>query len=164
MPTTTVVRSTHAGAAAVQLRVSGASFADIAATLGMSDAAAALRAVERELAAQGHMNADARDRLRAETSARLEWCMSLAAERAENRQDPEQLAAIKTMVSIIDRYSRLHGLDQPTEVVVHTPTATELEQWVATMVRTTMPQLEEADVIDLGDEDIEETVSVGPVD
>jgi hypothetical protein len=34
-------------------------------------------------------------------------------------------------------------------MIVHTPTQTELDQWVATMVQHTMPALAEADVIDV---------------
>jgi hypothetical protein len=151
---TAVATPTRIGAAAVQLRVSGASFEDIATTLGLRNARAALTAVTRELEAQAKLDVHNRDRLRQEESMRLEALMASVWAKATDPDCDEHLPAIRTAVTIIDRHARLHGLDAPSEVVVHTPTQTEMDQWVATMVAHTMPQLVEADVIDLDDDDI----------
>lgn len=140
--------TTNTGAAAVQLRLSGASFADIADILGLSNSRAALRAVERELAAQSSANEDEKARLRRETSMRLEALIYSVWDKATDPDCDEHLPAIRTAVTIIDRHAKLHGLDQPSEVIIHTPTQTELDQWVAAMVSHTMPDIIEGDVID----------------
>lgn len=152
----TAVRPTRAGAAAVQLRVSGASFEDIAVTLGLRNARAALTAVQRELEAQAKLDVHNRDRLRQEESMRLEALMASVWAKATDPYCDEHLPAIRTAVTIIDRHARLHGLDAPSEVVVHTPTQTELDQWVATMVAQTMPQLTEGSIGFDDDDDIVE--------
>lgn len=137
------------GAAALHLRVNGASYADIAMTLGLASARSALHVVTDELAEAGQLDTDAKERLRAEESARLEALMGSVMTKALDPEHPEHLVAVRAAVTVIDRHIKLHGLDAPSEVIVHTPTQTELENWVATMVHHTMPQLEEADVIDV---------------
>lgn len=56
---------------------------------------------------------------------------------------------MRAAVTIIDRRIRLYGLDAPTEITVHNPTQTELEQWVAQMVTHVMPALQEPDIVDV---------------
>lgn len=152
--------TTNAGAAAVQLRLSGASFADIADILGLSNSKAALKAVERELAAQSSENEDEKARLRRETSMRLEKLIESVWTKATEPSDPEHLPALRTAVTIIDRHAKLHGLDQPSEVIVHTPTQTELDQWVAAMVANTMPDIIEGEVVDFEDDEVLELAPV----
>jgi hypothetical protein len=138
------------GAAAVQLRVSGASYSDIALTLGLRNARTALTMVTKELALQGEGEDDARDRLRNEESARLMHLLGPVMTRASDVMDPEHLAAVRTAVTIIDRRIKLLGLDAPTEITIHTPTQTELDNWVTAMVVEAMPNaaLEEPDIIE----------------
>lgn len=133
------------GAAAVALRVAGASFADIATTLGLSSPRRALQVVEQELADRV-TDADV-DVQRAEASARLEALMASVWPKASNPDDPEHLPAVKTAVGIVDRHIRLHGLDRPSEVIVHTPTSQELETWVAAMASIGVPEVVEADIV-----------------
>ena len=144
----TDVATTDIGAAAVQLRVSGASFEDVARTLGLSSTRHAIRLVTNELAARAEEDADPRNRLRAELSSALEELRKSVWAKATNPESDEHLVAVRAAVSVIDRQAKLHGLDAPSEVVIHTPTQTELDQWVATMVEQTMPQLEEGDIIE----------------
>lgn len=143
----------RAGAAAVQLRVSGASYADIAETMGLESPRSAIRLVSNELAAcaaEDDEIGDERSRLRAEESERLLVLLNGMMRRAADRTDPEQIAATRTAVQIIERRVKLHGLDAPTEITVHTPTQTELEQWVTAMTQQAMPKaaLEEPDILD----------------
>lgn len=133
------------GAAAVQLRVSGASFADIAMTLGLRNAKAALKAVTDELSEQGEKDEDKRERLRAETNMALDSMLQGLYDKAHDPADPEHLPAIRTAVTLLDRRARLNGLDAATEVLVHTPTQTEMDQWVASIVQRSMPTVQEAD-------------------
>jgi hypothetical protein len=51
---------------------------------------------------------------------------------------------------MVDRHARLLGLDMPTEVIVYTPTASEIDAWVASMIQTATVidgEVEEADVL-----------------
>lgn len=144
----------RAGAAAVQLRLHGASYEDIAETLGLATARGALTLVTRELAAQSEGMDEDRDHLRRVESARLDELLVAMMGKATDGSDPEHIPAARAAMSIIDRRIKLFGLDAPTEVTIHTPTQTELDSWVAQMVSATMPPqaLEEPDI--LGDEDI----------
>lgn len=134
-----------AGAAAIALRVAGASFADVAVTLGLSGATEALHLVEATLAAQ--LTPESVEVQRAEASARLEALLASVWERAQNPMDPEHLNAVKGAREVIDRIIRLNGLDRPTELIVHTPTSAELERWVAGVLSQDAPAVVEADVI-----------------
>jgi hypothetical protein len=136
------------GTAAVQLRVSGASFADIATTLGLSKPRDAVRLVSNELARQAEEDTDERDRLRRETNMQLEACIKSVYRKATNPESDEHLPAVRTLITVLDRRAKLNGLDAPTEVLVHNPTQTELDQWVAMMVEQSMPNIEEGDIIE----------------
>jgi hypothetical protein len=142
------------GPAAIALRTSGANYADIAETLGLADARAALQCITRELERQGMNDLDAKERLRAETAVQLDALLASVWIKAENPSDPEHITAVRTAVTVLDRRIRLLGLDAPSEVIVHTPTTTELEQWVAHLVKGTMPQLREADIVDIDSHDV----------
>lgn len=136
------------GAAAVQLRVSGASFETIATTLGLSGGApAALRVVTDELASHGEDSKDARERLRAETNMVLDAALHSCSGKAMNPEHDEHLVALRTLITVLDRRAKLNGLDAPTEMIVHNPTQTEIDQWVASMVQQTMPDVDEDDDI-----------------
>ena len=134
-----------AGAAAIALRVAGASFADVAVTLGLSGATEALHLVEATLAEQ--LTPESVEVQRAEASARLEALLAGCWDKATNPDHPEHLLAVKSAREVIDRVIRLNGLDRPTEVVIHTPTSAELERWVAGVLSTDAPAVVEADVI-----------------
>jgi hypothetical protein len=136
------------GAAAVALRLSGASYADIAMTLGLSSPQAALQSVTRELSTR--IDATSREELRALEAARLDALLdSVWAKATGVDGHDEHLEAVRTAMRLIDRRIRLYGLDAPTEVVVHTPTQTEIDVWVAQMVTHTMPALPEPDIVDV---------------
>jgi hypothetical protein len=135
----------NAGAAAVALRVAGASFADVAVTLGLSSATEALHVVEAALAET--LTPESVEVQRAEAAARLEALIGTVWPKATNPDHPEQLIAVKTARELIDRVIRLNGLDRPTELVVHTPSANELERWVTGMLAHTVPEVVEADVV-----------------
>lgn len=137
-----------AGRAGVALRLAGASYAEIADTLALVDAAAARDLVVASLATM-ETDADARDHLRTEEAARLERLLRGVWHKATTPADPEHLPAARVALSLIDRHARLLGLDQPTEVVVYTPAAAEIDQWVTAMIErtTTVIDVEEADVV-----------------
>jgi hypothetical protein len=143
------------GAAAVQLRVNGTSYEDIAMTLGLSSPRAALTLVSRELAQQGEGMEEERDELRRVEAARLDELLVSVMAKATDPECSEHLPAVRTAVTIIDRRIKLYGLDAPTEITVHTPTATELDNWVASMVAHSMPPQAALEPDIMGDDIIE---------
>ena len=138
-------------AAALALRLAGAGYDEVADALGLSNASVARAMAEEALEARAWDNVAGRDRMRAENGARLERLLRSVWSKATQPDHPEHLAAIKVAKEVIDRHCKLYGLDAPTEVVIHTPTANEIDQWVANMIGATVaPMLAmEADIIDV---------------
>jgi hypothetical protein len=123
----------------VALRLAGASYVEIAEALAFADAKAARALVETWL---GESASDAdRAALRTTETLRLERLLRGVWGKATNPDHPEHLPAAKVALAIIDRHSRLHGLDAPAEVVVHTPTTAEIDAWVANMTAVGMSEL-----------------------
>lgn len=149
VPGTSSRASTRSGRAAVELRVSGASYADIADTLALSGASEALRLVEAELAQ--HLTSESVEVQRAEVSERLLELLRSVWPRATDPDDAEHLPAQRVALALVDRHIRLHGLDRPTEIILHTPTANELERWVSAVTAQEMPPIVEADVVPFGE-------------
>lgn len=132
--------------AAVGLRIAGAAYSEIAEVLGYSNATTARQAVERSLAST--VGQESREQLRFLEARRLERILRGLWKKATDDKNAEHLAAARTALAVIDRHSKLYGLDAPTEMVVYTPAASELEAWVsrmATQVRGELPA--EADII-----------------
>ena len=139
------------GEAAVALRMAGASYDDIANTLGYKNASTVSAVVERSLAAG--LTDDQRDSARELAGRRIERLLRAVWGKATNEAHPEHIAAVRTARELIDRHSRLYGLDAPTQMVVRTATTDQLEQWVTTVLAHAVPEVEEADVIDVEVED-----------
>jgi hypothetical protein len=141
-------RRARNGAAAVALRLAGASYTEIAEALALTDAKAARSAVETTLAAQ--TTEQTREQLRGEEAARLERLLRGVWGKATNPDHAEHLPAAKVALAIIDRHVRLHGLDAPAEVIVHSPTTAEIDAWVASMTAVSLTDLRalEASVVD----------------
>lgn len=143
--------TTRTAASAVALKIAGASYEEVALTLGLPSAAHARKLVEKDLAARAEDAApEQRQMLRAEASARLERLMRAMWTKATTPADPEFVPASRQALALVDRYIRLHGLDAPAEVMIHTPAQAELDAWVAQMLGLTgqgIPEVEEADVI-----------------
>lgn len=137
------------GRAALALRLAGASYSEIAENVGYADHVVARQAVVRELATH-ESDEEVRERLRAEEGARIERLLIGVWQKAINPRDPEHLSAVKVAISLIDRHSRLYGLDAPQEVVVHNPTAAEIDQWVASVIDESraLVDIVEADVVE----------------
>jgi hypothetical protein len=132
--------------AAVALRIAGATYSEIARTLGYSSVTRARQAVERALAAS--VGEDDREQMRFIEGRRLERLLRGLWKKATDEQGEEQLAAARTALAVIDRHAKLYGLDAPTVHAVYSPTATEMEQWlagVAAQVREGQP--DEYDII-----------------
>lgn len=132
---------------AVALKIAGATYTEIAEALGYSSAHNARLATERALAAS--VGDEDREQLRFIQGRRLERLLRGLWVKATNEKHPDQIAAARTALAIIDRHIKLTGTDAPTQMVVHSPTAGEIEQWVAAMaaqVAVGMP--EEKDILE----------------
>jgi hypothetical protein len=143
-------RPSRQGAAALGLRLAGAGYDEIAETLGCEHAWAAREAVEATLANRALADRDGRERLRAEEGARLLRLLRSVWTKAMTDDHPEHLPAVKVAADLIARHTRLYGLDAPAEIVVHSPTAAEIDRWVAARVSSTTAPLRamEAVVVD----------------
>lgn len=120
--------------AAVQMKLAGATWSDIAETLGYPTPRAALVATEKAMERALREDTESREKMRKVAGARLDRLLRGVWPKAVDPDHPEHLVAADKARSIIDRHIKLYGLDAPTEVVVHTPTTTELERWVAKVV------------------------------
>lgn len=145
-------KSYRQASAAVALKLGGASFAEIAEALGLADSKVARTMVESELAARS-FDPKARELLRAEAASRIERLLKSVWPKAMDSGNVEHLAAVKVARELVDRHVRLFGLDAPAEVVVHAPTASEIDQWVSRMLGGNVEELMamEDDVIDVGE-------------
>lgn len=141
--------------AALQLRVAGADWDDIAQVLGFPTGRQALVAVEKAL--EKELRDTSKEALRQMASKRLDRLLQAVWPKAINEDSPEQLPAVGKAREIIADFRKVHGLDAPTEISLHSPAQSEIEQWVSSLVATQVPQLEEADIFELDESDWEET-------
>ena len=143
-------------AAALALRLAGAGYDEVADALGLATAQLARTKAEEALEARAWDDVQGRDRMRAENGDRLERLLRGVWAKATNPDHPEHLAAVKVAKEVIDRHCRLYGLDAPTEVIIHTPTANEIDQWVANMIGASVEPLMamEAQVIDVPSDEV----------
>lgn len=133
--------------AALQLRLAGATWDEVAEVIGYPTAREALvateRALERELRTE-----ESQKMMRGLAGKRLERLLRSVWTKAIDEKNPEHLNAVTKARELIAQHTKLFGLDAPTEVTLHTPAAQELEQWVAEVTKVNRPELEEADIFD----------------
>lgn len=115
--------------AALALWTAGATYGDIAAQLKFRSPQVAQIAIERALSEQVDDHAD-RTKQRRKVSLTLERMMRSIMPKAVNPDHPEQLAAVRTTVSILDRYSKLNGLDAPIQVDVNMPDNDQFQRFI----------------------------------
>jgi hypothetical protein len=132
--------------ASVQLALAGANWDEIATAMGYPTGRTAKVAVERALEKQ--LTSTDREILRRFTNARLERLLRSVWPKAINPDHPDHLIALTKARDLIGDHRKLYGLDAPTEVVVHNPTAHELEQWVSRVVTQSLPQVTEYDILE----------------
>ena len=134
--------------AALTLRLAGASYSEIADTVGFKGEVQARAAVVNALSV---MDADpeAVNNLRSVDSARIERLLRGVWQKATSPNDPEHLPAAKMALNLIDRHIRLHGLDAPQEVVVYNPTAAEIDAWVTKVVADGGYEVLEGEVLEI---------------
>lgn len=100
---------------AVGLRLSGASYTDIARVLEYTSPAQARQAIERVLASTADSPEDLKN-MRVLQTRRYERLLQSVMSKAVDPEDAEHLAYNGRALAIIDRISKLHGVDAPTQV------------------------------------------------
>lgn len=133
--------------AALSMSLSGATWGEIAESLGFPTPRAARTATEKALARQLEREDD-REKMRKMAGARLERLLRGIWTKAIDPNSPEQMSAISRSRELIADYSKLWGLNAPTEVTVHSPSQSELEDWVLRMTATMVPAVEEPDIFE----------------
>jgi len=136
------VRKSHA---AIALRIAGATWAEIALSLGYPTPRQALVATEKAL--EKELDDTDRAHLRKLAGVRLDRLLRSVWAKALDDNCPEQMTAIARARDLIGDQRRLFGLDAPTEVVVHNPTQHEIERWVAQVV-SVQSTVDEADIFE----------------
>jgi hypothetical protein len=124
----------------VALWVRGANYSDLADEFGVSVPTARM-AVERVLADSLDDNED-KAKQRHRVALQLDAFLRSVVDRALDKTDDQQLAYLRAAMMVVDRKSRLLGLDAPINVQLGLPTKDELDQWVAAVAHfngTAMP-------------------------
>lgn len=143
--------------ATIYLKMAGATYTEIAETLGYASANHARLAFERALAA--NVGPEEREQQRFIANRRLERILRSMWSKSTDEESPEHLAYARTALAYIDRMIRLNGLDAPTEVTVYTPGSVEIEQWLkkatAKMVEAGPDEVDiiEGETIELDDDE-----------
>lgn len=142
--------------AALQMKLAGASWDEIAEVIGYPTARQALVATERALEKELHTE-QSQKQLRGLAGKRLERLLRSVWSKAIDPANPEHLQALARAREIIDRHAKLYGLDAPTEFVVSSPTQSQLEKWVSAVMQERQPQIAEVDIFDVEvtDEDVQ---------
>ena len=124
-----------------------ASWIEIAEVLGYPTARAAKVAVEQAL--ERSLQSADRDHMRRYAATRMERLLRRVWGRANNEEDPDQLAYVREARAIIGDQVKLWGLAAPSEVVISSPSQNEIEAWVASVHQASTPELQEADIFDI---------------
>lgn len=130
---------------AITLRRSGATWDEIAEVLGFPTGHHCQLATEKALQ-KALDNPEGRAFMRKLAGDRLDRLLRSVWKDSINEGSPTHLASMDRALKIIDRQAKLHGLDAPTEYVVSTPTAAEIERWVSEVSGAGTKQIEEADI------------------
>lgn len=145
-------------AAALQLRIDGAGWYDIAQVLEFSSAADARQAVEVALAAEPKDH-ESVEEIRHMESRRIERVMSSLSRRATNPKDPDHLQYARTFLMAVKQHTELHGAQAPAKVdITYNPSAKQLEEWVSGVAEALHGRTQEAEILEA------EVVSDGPSD
>lgn len=117
--------------AALEMRLMGYQWDEIAEVVGYPDAQRAQVAFENALEKQLADDPDSRKALRQITSRRYERLLRGVWKKALDPENAEQMIAQRRALDILAAQAKLLGLDAPAEVVIHAPTNTMLQEWVS---------------------------------
>lgn len=131
---------------ALALSLQGANWRTIARQCGYPTERAAKVAVELML--ERRLDAMDRQHLRLLVSGRLDALLKPLWKKATDEESPEHLAAVGRAREIIADTRKLWGLDAPQEITIHSPTQEQIDEWVARVMTGTLPEVEEADIVE----------------
>jgi hypothetical protein len=134
--------------AALSMAIAGANWSEIAQALGYPTPRMARVATEKALERDLHSESS-QVAMRELAGAKLDRLLRSVWKRAINEEDPDQVSYVREARSLVADWRKLFGTDAPSEVVVTSPSMVELEKWVAGMVASQVPQLEEGDIFDV---------------
>lgn len=132
----------------IEMRLMGYGWDDIATVLGYPTPRSALVAFEGALERQLQDDHTSAAKMRDLAGRRLERLLRSCWKQAIDENHPAQMAAIDRALKILENHARLFGLNAPTEMVVHSPTASEIHGFVAKVVSAANSGLEEDDIFD----------------
>lgn len=133
---------------ALALWTAGANYADIAAQFRFRTPAVAQMAIERALSESVDDTTD-RAKLRRRMSLTLDRLLRAVMPKAIDSTNPEQLPAVRVALTVVERYSRLNGLDAPTQVEISGPDNDKFLQLVTAAAKgMNLDVPEEADIFD----------------
>lgn len=145
--------------AALALRQKHVSWQDIAEQLGYPSPRHAIVAVERALAA-GLDDSESKDFMRMLAGKKLEELIYSAWQKATDDEHPEHLQAIGKVRELIADHAKLFGYVAPMEVSIYNPSQREIDEFVGTLMKDKVPQLEQGDIFEM--EEDEDGVFVAP--
>jgi len=116
------------------LWTSGATYADIAHQFKFRSPAIAQMAIERALSESVDDTTD-RTKLRRRMSLTLDRLLRAVMPKAVDTTNPEQLPAVRTALTVVERYSRLNGLDAPQEINLNLPDNEKFTQFIEAAAR-----------------------------
>ena len=133
---------------ALEMRLMGYGWDDIASVLGYPTPRAALVAFETALEKQLLEDHESAAKMRDLAGRRLERLLRSVWVKANDADHPEHLVAVDRAIKVLAEHARLFGLNAPQEMVVHSPTAAEIQGFVAKVVSAANSSLEEGDIFD----------------
>lgn len=161
-PSTNAIRARERKAnAALQLVLAGVDLTTVAESTGYPTARSARVAVEKALEKQLERDPTNKAKMRTLASQRLDRLLLSVWPKATDPEHPEHLLALGKARDIVATWTRLHGLDAPTEVVVHSPTTDMIDQWVARVLSHETPLVTEDDFLDLPEDQYAELTDGG---
>lgn len=132
--------------AALELRIKyRASWDDVAETIGYPTPRAAMVAVERALERE-LSEAGSRLALRHMAGKKLDLLLDSVWDQAVDTEDPAQMVALGRARELIADWRKVYGVDAPTELVIHSPSESEIEAFVGKVAKHMTPQLDQDDI------------------
>lgn len=135
--------------AALQMALARVGWDEIAEVIGYPTARQARVAVEQALERELGEDPNAKDKMRNMVGQQYNRMVRAIWAKAMDPKNPEQLQAMSRLREINQSYTKLYGLDAPSEMIVHTPTREELDAWVNSQTKAEVASLEEDDIFDV---------------
>lgn len=131
--------------AAIEMKIEGYTWQEIAEALGYPTARHALVATEKALEKRVDENLD-KKQLRQMADQRLGKLFRSISSKVNDPDHPEHLAAVAKSRDLLNDWVKLHGAAAPAEVTIYNPSEAEIDTLVSQFTATQVPQVEEDDI------------------